>query len=295
MGDPGKSQKNTCHSNMEIPLHGGLSSSRIIAPAMAFVAFQLMAWIESHTVLLRHRKLVELATELGLRPVYVMGHLHALWHSALEQQEDGDLSEWSDETIASLASYQGDALKFVAALQRRGWLDGKLLHDWLDYAGKYLTAKYRTANPGKLKKILSKYKSVNSRSKVGRSPIGLSRSSKVGSEEGESEGEKWGTPRALIALYNEQTPEECPMVKTMSAGRVAKAKKYLKALPSKDFWESVFSEVHKSKFLRGLQDGGRVVFDFDWMLTVGKDGTENAVKTAEGKYQDKKEEEHGRR
>ena len=97
--------------------------------------------------------MVELATELGLRPVYVMGHLHALWHSVLEQQEDGDLSSWSDETIASLASYQGDAVKFVAALQRRGWLDGKLLHDWLDYGGKYLERKYRSSNLQLLKTI----------------------------------------------------------------------------------------------------------------------------------------------
>jgi len=139
-----------------------------------------MAWIESHTVLLRHRKLIELARELRLKPVYVLGHLHALWHVALEQQEDGDLSLWSDDLIAEMSCYEGDAPRFVSLLQTHGWLNNKLIHDWLDYAGKYLTAKYRTANPKKLRQILFKHKAVNSRTKVGRSPIGLGRSGQVG-------------------------------------------------------------------------------------------------------------------
>ena len=80
-----------------------------------------------------------------------MGHLHSLWHAALEQQEDGDLSSWSDEFIAQMADYPGDAPQFVRLLQKHDWLDGKVIHDWLDYAGKYLTAKYRTANPKKLR------------------------------------------------------------------------------------------------------------------------------------------------
>jgi hypothetical protein len=112
-----------------------------------------MPWIESHTVLLRHRKVLQLADDLSIQPVYVIGHLHALWHCALEQQEDGDLSEWPDSMIAQAAAYPGDALHFVKCLQARGWLDGKLVHDWLEYAGKYLESKYRTSNPEKLKKI----------------------------------------------------------------------------------------------------------------------------------------------
>jgi len=119
-----------------------------------------VAWIESHTVLLRHRKLIELSKDLRLKPVYVMGHLHALWHAALEQQEDGDLSSWSDELIAELASYPGDAPQFVRLLQQHKWLDGKIIHDWLDCAGKYLHSKYRNSNPRKLKDIYKKHKSV---------------------------------------------------------------------------------------------------------------------------------------
>lgn len=116
-----------------------------------------MAWIESHTVLSRHRKLKELALLLRLKPVYAMGHLHALWHDALEQQEDGDLSAWSDELIAESAQFDGDAPKFVSLLQDCGWLDGRLIHDWLEYAGRYLESKYRTSNPKRLIEIWAKH------------------------------------------------------------------------------------------------------------------------------------------
>lgn len=125
-----------------------------------------MAWIESHTVLLRHRKIKELARALRLRPAYVMGHLHSLWHAALEQQEDGDLSSWSDELIAESSDFPGDAPQFVRLLQDTGWLDGKLIHDWLDYAGRYLTTKYKTSNPKRLKEIYKKHKLVFSQTKV---------------------------------------------------------------------------------------------------------------------------------
>ncbi|MDE2020864.1 MAG: hypothetical protein KGJ13_11060 [Patescibacteria group bacterium] len=130
-----------------------------------------MPWIKSHTVLVRHRKVIELARALRIKPVYLLGHLHALWHSALEQQEDGDLSSWSDDMIASAACFDGECSRFVSLLQAHGWLDGRILHDWLDHAGRYLTDRYRTANPEKLQKIfaahgLKKEESVSSQTKV---------------------------------------------------------------------------------------------------------------------------------
>jgi len=252
-----------------------------------------VAWIESHTVIMRHRKLLELATELRIRPAYAMGHLHSLWHAALEQQEDGDLSLWSDEFIAQMADFPGDAPQFVRLLQKHNWLEGKLLHDWLDYAGKYLTAKYRTANPKKLRQILLKHKSVNSPSKVGRSPIRLSRLSEV-PKKGESlRGEKpWPSAEKLVELYNNLTPDECAAVETLSPARRAKAEQYLKIFPKQEFWEQVFNRVQHSTFLRGAgtkQNGhGSFRFDFDWMLTKGKDGSENVVKVAEGRYADER-------
>lgn len=124
-----------------------------------------MAWIESHTVLIRHRKLISLARDLRLKPVYVLGHLHALWHAALEQQEDGDLSSWSDDLIAEFSNYQGDAPQYVSLLQKHGWLDDKMIHDWKDYAGRYLEAKYRTSDPERLKIIKEKHSQTKVRLK----------------------------------------------------------------------------------------------------------------------------------
>lgn len=107
-------------------------------------------WIESHTVLMRHRKLREFAREIRVRPSHAMGHLHALWHAALEQREDGDLSSWSDEFIAEMSDFPGDAPQYVRLLQKHHWLDGKKLHDWLDYAGLYLIKKYSTSDRERL-------------------------------------------------------------------------------------------------------------------------------------------------
>lgn len=112
-----------------------------------------MAWIESHTVLIRHRKVLQLASALSVKPVVVLGHLHALWHSVLEQQEDGDLTTWPDDMIAHAASYEGEAEKFVTCLQDKNWLDGKLVHDWIEYAGLFLMKKYSTSNVEKLREI----------------------------------------------------------------------------------------------------------------------------------------------
>ena len=124
-----------------------------------------MAYITSDTVLIRHRKLLALAKDLKLKPVYVMGHLHALWHAALEQEDSGDLSRWSNEFIAESAAYSGDADRFVTLLYKHKWLDGethglKVIHDWLDHVGKYLReCKYRR-NPEKYEEIINLHKSL---------------------------------------------------------------------------------------------------------------------------------------
>ncbi len=162
-----------------------------------------MAWIESHTVLLRHRKVIEAAKELDIKPVMMLGHIHALWHAVLEQQEDGDLSNWSDETIAEMAAFAGSPTGFVKALQQQNFLENKIVHDWLDYAGKYLTAKYRTSNPKKLKQILAIHKSISSRSKVGKKStqdaIGLSNHNVLKKEGGPGETKTAALPDWLSA------------------------------------------------------------------------------------------------
>ena len=111
-----------------------------------------------------------------------------------------------------------------------------------------------------------------------------------GGPEAASSANGWGSPEALMGLYNTLTPDECPAVKELTPGRVKKAKAYLTVFRKEEFWRRAFGEVHRSRFLRGLKPSPgheNFVFDFDWMLTKGRDGSENIVKVAEGKYRDK--------
>lgn len=120
-----------------------------------------MPWIESHSTIGRHRKTIHAALSLGIEPVQMVGHLHLLWHAALEQQEDGDLRDWPDSMVAFQAQYRGDAGAFVVALTEAGWLtEDRLLRGWLDYVGRYLEAKYRTADPDRLAEIYGRHGAV---------------------------------------------------------------------------------------------------------------------------------------
>jgi hypothetical protein len=112
-----------------------------------------MPWIQSHTNVERHRKTIAVAEDLNDSPVHISGHLHALWHEVLDQQEDGNLAGWSNRMIARYAQWDGDADQFADALRRRGFIDGDLIHDWLEYAGRYLQSKYRSHHPEKLQRI----------------------------------------------------------------------------------------------------------------------------------------------
>lgn len=117
-----------------------------------------MPWIESHSVLVRHRKLKEFARDLGVKPVTALGHLHCLWHTAIEQAEDGDLSKWSDGAIADAAQWEGIPIEFLKAAFSSKFIDkNMIIHDWLDYTGRYLISKYKTSNKSRLEEIWAKF------------------------------------------------------------------------------------------------------------------------------------------
>lgn len=120
-----------------------------------------MAWIESHTNLLRHKKVILTAKSLRIPPVYLIGHLHVLWHSTIEMAEDGDLGGLGPSDIAEAAAYRANAEMFVECLINGGWIDkageSLLIHDWLDYAGLFLIGKYKTSNREKLERIWQKH------------------------------------------------------------------------------------------------------------------------------------------
>ena len=106
-----------------------------------------MAWIESHQSLMSHHKTRKAARLLGVKPVHLIGHLHALWWWALDYADDGDVTRFDAEDIADAAQWEDDAGELVEALtacgpgDAPGFLertdDGRLvIHDWWDYAGK---------------------------------------------------------------------------------------------------------------------------------------------------------------
>lgn len=102
-----------------------------------------MAWIESHQTVWDHPKTRRAARRLGIPDVQLVGHLHALWHWALNHAESGDLSRYDAEDVAIAARWDGSADEFVLALAEcgpgggSGFLDRsdeKLsLHNWGRY------------------------------------------------------------------------------------------------------------------------------------------------------------------
>jgi len=117
-----------------------------------------MAWIESHQELEMHQKTRKLARTLSLSIPSAIGTLHLLWWFTLEQAwRNGNLSMYDDASIESACRWQGNEGDLIKALQESGFLDGKKVHDWLDFAGRLVKDRiaYEKAN-GKRKKTVRK-------------------------------------------------------------------------------------------------------------------------------------------
>jgi hypothetical protein len=106
-----------------------------------------MAWIESHTSLARHPKLFRLCRVLEISVPAAIGHLHLLWHWAIEYAESGDLSVLSEEEIAAICLWDGSPRQLVESLVTVGFLDrdGEVIriHNWDKYAGRLLADRER--------------------------------------------------------------------------------------------------------------------------------------------------------
>lgn len=114
-----------------------------------------MAWLPSYQELREHPKTRKAVVLLGVPRAQVIGHLHCLWWWALSYADDGDLSRYDATDIALAAEWDGDPEKFLHALAscgaggRPGFLDetsgGWALHDWSEYAGKYVEKRRKDA------------------------------------------------------------------------------------------------------------------------------------------------------
>ena len=101
-----------------------------------------MAWLEIHQTLRDHRKILEAADALDVKPVTMMGMMVSFWLWAIDNVPDGDVSKIRPRTLARAAQWDGDPEEFIEVLISCGWLDrhedSLLIHDWHEYVGKLL-------------------------------------------------------------------------------------------------------------------------------------------------------------
>ncbi len=190
-----------------------------------------MPWIESHSVIGRHRKVKGLARQLKIPVPTAVGYLHLLWHSVIEQAEDGDLSQWTPDAIADLAMYEGEPAEFLKALQDNKLFDGLRVHDWLEYAARYLITKYKTRNTPKLREIWAKYGRIYGKEANGEE-YGSSHEPNVGSTPGIPRGTTPGSNR-------EPSPNLTDLTDLTKPKEVA-------SLPEGDFLKSAFAAARKA-------------------------------------------------
>lgn len=126
-----------------------------------------MAWIESHQELASHPKTRRLASSLGVSVPTAIGHLHLLWWWALDYALEGELAGLEPDEIAYGAQWDGDAEQFMAALTRCGFIDEDLtIHDWWQYAGRYVTDRQKNAE--RMRKARAEQKAKTAREKAQR-------------------------------------------------------------------------------------------------------------------------------
>ena len=111
-----------------------------------------MAWIPSHQSVASHRKTLRLCALLNIKPPQAVGHLHILWHWAMDNVgPDGDLGDCLDAEIAMAAMWDGDSALFVEALIQSRFLDvsdsgRRSLHNWWKYGGKISDRRQRESD-----------------------------------------------------------------------------------------------------------------------------------------------------
>lgn len=125
------------------------------------------AWIESHQKLGKHPKLLDLCNKTGWKEDETIGKLHKFWWWALDYAEDGFLNRFQPHQYLSIILTDNlTPENLLKILKETNFIDkdGKI-HDWWDYAGRYLTAKYKTSNPDYLNKIEKIYKTAKKQTK----------------------------------------------------------------------------------------------------------------------------------
>lgn len=118
-----------------------------------------MAWIEFHAAKIKRLgKFHSFRKDVNWSVIEALGFLGSFWGETIEVCEDGEVTNWTPEYLAELTGIKdGLAERVWKSLLERGWIDQRdeklLIHDWLDYAGLFLTRKYASSVPGRAKLI----------------------------------------------------------------------------------------------------------------------------------------------
>lgn len=118
-----------------------------------------MAWIHSYTNLEKHHKLIRFRTAMRWSQNEAVGFLHRFWWLVLEVSPSGDITALANpEVMAETLNMKLDVVKAaLSGLEEEGFIDrknGKLIvHDWMEYAGRYLSDSLFRNHKGKLSEI----------------------------------------------------------------------------------------------------------------------------------------------
>lgn len=131
-----------------------------------------MAWIESHTTLEKHHKVIRLRLAMRWSKNETIGFLHRFWWTVLEVSPSGDITALSSpEVMAEMLDMEpGVMAKVLQAMEhpdpKQTFLDRKggrlLVHDWLDSAWTYLSESKFKRHPEKLAEIRRIHQSSDS-------------------------------------------------------------------------------------------------------------------------------------
>ena len=103
-----------------------------------------MPWIESHTDLDKHPKLISLQKAMRWNTNETVGFLHRFWWRVMDFAPSGDVTLLSSpKLLPEMLAMKADiALHAIRIMEEVGFLTRKgdklLVHDWLDYTRIYL-------------------------------------------------------------------------------------------------------------------------------------------------------------
>lgn len=99
-----------------------------------------MAWIELHQTLPTNKKTLKFKRLLKIETPQAVGHLVMLWLWALDNAEDGQLSDFSVDDIAEVCKWKKDPKEFFNALVKSGFVDASgRIHDWDEYTDRLIS------------------------------------------------------------------------------------------------------------------------------------------------------------